>query len=139
MQAIRLVADSSFHSIGNLTRQQVRELKYKYLWDSSDIPDKEITRYQSIPGQAVAYLIGKLQILRLRERAEKKLGEKFNLKDFHFQLLHYGPTPYKFLEEMIDMYISCVLDSTIDGCEELLKPPKYSKGKLVESKVYSRL
>jgi len=125
MQAIRLVADTAFHSIGNLTRAQVRDIKYRYLWDDSDIPDKEITRYQSIPGQAITYLFGKLQIMELRKKAERMLGDKFNIKDFHFHILHYGPTPFKFLKEMVDKFIECVLDPHLKGCDEVLRPPKF--------------
>lgn len=140
MQAIRLVADSAFHSIGNLTRQQVQDIKFKYLWDNSDIPDKEITRYQSLPGQAITYLVGKQQILSLRTKAERMLGDKFNIKDFHFHILHYGPTPFQFLEEMIDKYIDCVLNPDLKGCQEVLNPPKFYDGKpMPREKQYSRL
>jgi uncharacterized protein (DUF885 family) len=119
-----LIADSRFHYIGNFTRDDALELIKRYAWDSGDIPDKEITRYQSLPGQGTAYVVGKLNIMKLRKLAEERLGEKFNLKDFHFQILQHGPSPFSFLEEMITMYIECVLDVKKDGCDELLNPPK---------------
>ena len=58
----------------------------KYAWDTSDLSRKEITRYMSMPGQANAYMIGRLEILKSRRKAEKELGTLFNLKDFHFQV-----------------------------------------------------
>lgn len=87
-RALRLVVDAGLHSKG-LTRQQALDLFDKYAWDDSDIPEKELTRYQSGPGQATAYMIGQLTINRLRRYATDKLGENFDLKDFHFQVIHY--------------------------------------------------
>lgn len=124
-----MIADSSFHDIGNFTREDVLNLIEKYAWDTGDFPQKEVTRYQSLPGQATAYFIGKLRILKLRKLAEKRLGDKFNLKDFHFQLLQHGPSPLSFLEEMITMYIDCELGTRIQGCEEILNQPKPNKKK----------
>ncbi|XP_031561184.1 uncharacterized protein LOC116297157 [Actinia tenebrosa] len=127
LQAIRLIADSAFHDIGNFSREDALKLIEKYAWETGDFPQKEITRYQSLPGQATAYVVGKLRIMKLRKLAEKRLGEKFNLKDFHFQLLQHGPSPFSFLEEMITLYIDCVLGSRVEGCQEILNPPKTSK------------
>ena len=70
----------------------------KYLWDDSDIALKEVTRYQSVPGQATSYMIGQLHIVKLREYAKKKLGKAFSLKYFHFQVLYQGSAPLSFLE-----------------------------------------
>ena len=58
----------------------------KYTWDETDFGRKEITRYMSCPGQATAYMIGRLSILRARRRAETELKDAFNLKDFHYQV-----------------------------------------------------
>ena len=84
-----MVVDTGLHS-KDLTRQQALAMFEKYLWDDSDVIRKELTRYQSVPGQATAYMIGQLQILKLREYAEKKLGDAFSLKEFHFQVLRHG-------------------------------------------------
>lgn len=58
----------------------------KYAWDKTDFGRKEVTRYMSCPGQATAYMIGRLAILKARRKAEKELGSDFNLKDFHYQV-----------------------------------------------------
>ena len=65
----------------------------KFTWDKTDFGSKEITRYMSCPGQATAYMIGRLTILKAREKAQRELGTLFNLKDFHFQVIQY----YKFI------------------------------------------
>lgn len=58
----------------------------KYAWDKTDFPRKEVTRYMSCPGQATAYMIGRLKILEARRNAETQLGKDFDLKDFHYQV-----------------------------------------------------
>lgn len=77
--------DSGLHS-KNMTRLEGLDLLAKYAWDTSDIARKEMTRYQSGPGQASSYMIGQLTIQKLREYAVKKLKDKFNLKEFHYQV-----------------------------------------------------
>ena len=72
-----------------MTRREGLDLLANYAWDTSDIARKEMTRYQSGPGQASAYMIGQLMIQKLRDYAERKLKEKFDLKDFHYQV-KYG-------------------------------------------------
>ncbi len=57
-----------------------------YTWDTGDFARKEIVRYMSDPGQAVAYMLGRLEIIKIRKKAEKELGSNFNLKDFHYQV-----------------------------------------------------
>ena len=94
----------------------------KYLWDDSDIALKEVTRYQSVPGQATSYMIGQMHIIKLREYAKEKLGKAFNLKDFHLQLLYQGSAPLSFLEENIKEYVDCTLNKNKEGCEEILSP-----------------
>ena len=96
-RALRMIVDTGLH-FKHLTRQQAVAMFQLYLWDDSDVIRKEITRYQSVPGQATAYMIGQLHITKLREYAEKKLGDAFNLKEFHFQVLRHGAVPLSFLE-----------------------------------------
>lgn len=57
-----------------------------FTWDTGDFARKEIVRYMSDPGQATAYMLGRLEIIKMRKKAEKELGFKFNLKDFHYQV-----------------------------------------------------
>ena len=77
--------DTGLHSKG-MSRQEGLDLLAKYAWDTSDIAQKEMTRYQSGPGQASAYMIGQLEIQKLREYTVKRLKEKFTLKEFHYQV-----------------------------------------------------
>jgi len=100
-------------------------LKYfaDYAWDTSDTAQKEVTRYQSDPGQATAYMIGQLQIMKLRDYAKQKLGAKFNLKDFHFYLLSQGVVTLQNLKENIESYVNCTLsDGKGEGCNNVLNP-----------------
>lgn len=85
-RALRLVVDTGLHFKGK-SREWALKTFVDYAWDTSDKVEKEVTRYQSIPGQAVTYILGQLSIMELKEEAEKALGAKFNLRDFHFQVL----------------------------------------------------
>lgn len=94
-------------------------------WDDSDFAVKEVTRYQSCPGQATSYMIGRLTIMELREKTKQELGEKFSLKDFHYQLLSQGNAPLSFLRKYIEKYIDCVKkDSTSGICQIINEPHK---------------
>ena len=70
----------------------------------------EIERYIVWPGQALSYKVGMIKILELRERAMEKLGEKFNIKDFHSAVLDHGNPPLFIVEEMVDRMIEETLD-----------------------------
>ena len=94
----------------------------KYVWDDSDITLKEVTRYQSAPGQATSYMVGQLHIMKLRQYAKKRLGKNFNLKDFHFHVLSQGSVPLEFLEQSIEEYVDCTLNKQKDGCDDILAP-----------------
>ena len=81
------MVDTGLHFKGE-SREWALKVFADYAWDTSDKVEKEVTRYQSIPGQAVTYMLGQLSIMELKEEAEKALGTKFNLKDFHFQVVY---------------------------------------------------
>ncbi len=66
----------------------------------------ETERYIAAPGQALSYKIGQLKIRELRDRAEKKLGAKFNVKEFHNQVPRFGAVPLDVLERKIDRWIA---------------------------------
>ena len=85
--------DTGLHYKG-FTRQKALDLFAKYAWDKSDIAQKEVLRYQSNPGQATAYMIGQLDIWRYRNETKDALGDKFSLKEFHFQALSQGNNLY---------------------------------------------
>jgi uncharacterized protein (DUF885 family) len=104
-RAIRLVVDTGVHS-QHWTREQMVE----YFHDHSAIDETsiqaEVDRYIAWPGQALAYKIGQLKILDLRDRAKTALGDKFDLRDFHDQLLDSGALPLDVLSERIDAWIA---------------------------------
>ncbi|EDO31412.1 predicted protein [Nematostella vectensis] len=106
-RAVRLIVDTGLHYRG-ISRSDALKMFEDYAWDKSDFAVKEVTRYQSDPGQATAYMLGRLELIKMRKKAEKALGSKFNLKDFHYQVLKQGSAPLAFLKSHIDRYIMCV-------------------------------
>lgn len=108
-RALRIIVDVGFHE-KNMTRNQAFDLFSKYTWDHSDTTLKELTRYQGTPGQATSYTSGQQSILSLRKRAQSELGDKFDIKDFHYHLLSQGQAPFYFTSKYIDQYIECTKD-----------------------------
>lgn len=106
------------HSKG-MTRREGLDLLANYAWDTSDVARKEITRYQSGLG---AYTIGQLMIRKLKDYAEMTSKGKFDLKDFHYQILNQGFAPMSLLERHIQQYVACKLDDKSLGCELILQP-----------------
>jgi uncharacterized protein (DUF885 family) len=66
----------------------------------------EVERYMGLPGQALAYKVGQLKILELRERAKRELGDRFDLKAFHAVVLENGGVPLTILEQLVDEWIA---------------------------------
>ncbi|MDG2194897.1 MAG: DUF885 domain-containing protein [Polaribacter sp.] len=103
-RACRLVVDPGVHAKG-WTRQQV----IAYMSENTALSIHEITtetdRYISWPGQAISYKIGEIKIKQLRAKAEKILGNKFDVRDFHEVLLSEGTVTLSILEKRIDSYI----------------------------------
>lgn len=103
-RAIRLVVDTGVHS-EHWTRQQMVD----YFHDHSNIDDPsiqaEVDRYIAWPGQALAYKIGQLKILELRDKAKATLGPKFDIRSFHDQVLDAGALPLDVLTARIDSWI----------------------------------
>ncbi len=99
-RAIRLVVDAGMHS-----KTMSREEAIQYMMQNERITNQEATaeieRYMAIPGQALSYYIGKKTILKMRKNAENKLGKKFNLPEFHQQILNGGNMPLALLEKKI--------------------------------------
>jgi uncharacterized protein (DUF885 family) len=104
-RAIRLVVDAGMHSQG-WTREQAIQYSRDHEAASEQNIISEIERYMGNPGQALSYKVGQLKILRLRAKAEKELGDKFNIKEFHNQVLDSGSLPLSTLEAKIDFWIS---------------------------------
>ncbi|MEO8064796.1 MAG: DUF885 domain-containing protein [Pseudomonadota bacterium] len=104
-RAIRLVTDTGIHSKG-WTRQQT--IDYMLANSPSEMTRavSEAERFSAIPGQALAYKIGQLKIVELRQRAEKALGKKFDVRAFHDEVLKDGSVPLEVLELKIDRWIA---------------------------------
>jgi uncharacterized protein (DUF885 family) len=104
-RAIRLVVDTGVHN-QNWTRQQMVD----YFHDHSGIAEpevqSEVDRYIAWPSQATAYKIGQLKILELRARARAALGDKFDLRAFHDEVLDAGALPLDVLSDRIDAWIA---------------------------------
>jgi uncharacterized protein (DUF885 family) len=104
-RSIRLVVDTGIHAMGWTREQAIR-----YMLDNSGVSETqattEVERYIAIPGQALAYKTGQLKILELRARAEQALGGRFDIKDFHAQVLMTGALPLAVLERKIDDWIA---------------------------------
>ena len=107
-RAARLVVDTGMHMFG-----WSRERAMNFMKDNSALSlhniKTETDRYISWPGQALSYKIGELTIKRLRNEAEAALGEKFDIREFHHQILRHGSVPLFVLEEQIDLYIQAQL------------------------------
>ena len=105
LRAIRLVVDTGFHA-KKWTRQQV--VDYFHAHSAIDEVDvqAETDRYISIPGQALAYKMGQLKIIELRERAKSKLGSSFDVRKFHDEVLDAGALPLDVLEVRVDAWIA---------------------------------
>ncbi|RZJ61528.1 MAG: DUF885 domain-containing protein, partial [Flavobacterium sp.] len=104
-RAIRLVVDTGLHTKG-WTREQAIKYSMDHEAESEQSIIAEVERYMAIPGQALSYKIGQLKILELRARAEKKLGDKFDIREFHNQALDAGCLPLQILEDKIDRWIA---------------------------------
>jgi uncharacterized protein (DUF885 family) len=103
-RAARLVIDAGIHTKG-WTREQAVDYLRSHTTKSSNVVEGEVDRYISWPGQASSYMIGKLEILRLREVAKKALGSRFDLKAFHERVLENGAVTLPMLAESIQRWI----------------------------------
>ena len=104
-RAARLVVDTGLHH-----KRWSRERAIEYLTQNTPNPDgdirKAIERYAVYPGQATAYMIGKLKIMELRDRARTQLGDDFDIRGFHDTILKTGPVPLSIMEENVDAWIA---------------------------------
>lgn len=109
-RAIRLVVDVGLHAKG-WTREQAIEYSLENEAEPEASIISEIERYMAIPGQALSYKVGQIKILELRERAKQALGTKFDIKEFHNQLLEDGCLPLAVLDAKINDWIKAKLPS----------------------------
>jgi uncharacterized protein (DUF885 family) len=104
-RACRLVVDTGLHA-----KRWTREEAIEYLVDNTPNARydavKAIERYIAMPGQATAYMIGKLKIMELRDKSRAAFGDKFDIRGFHDEVLKDGPVPLSLLESKIDAWIA---------------------------------
>ena len=105
LRAMRLVVDTGIHAKG-WTRDQAIKYMLDNSGESRTDATAEIERYIAIPSQAVAYKIGSLTIQRLRKKAEAELGPRFDVREFHDQVLNTGALPLSILEAKINRWIA---------------------------------
>jgi len=107
-RAIRLVVDTGIHA-----KQWSRQDVLDYMYANSAVKPAraiaEAERFMAIPGQALAYKIGQLRIREIRTDAEARLGDRFDVREFHTQVLMDGPMPLSMLESKIDAWVSAQL------------------------------
>jgi uncharacterized protein (DUF885 family) len=104
-RSVRLVVDTGLHA-----KRWMREEAIDYMMANTGMPESEVVteieRYLVEPGQALAYKVGMLKILQLRERAKVALGGKFDIREFHDEILKNGAMPLTVLERVIDAYVA---------------------------------
>jgi len=103
-RAIRLVVDAGMHAKG-WTREEAIRYSLDHEAEPEDDVIAEIERYMSWPGQALSYKVGQLKIRELRAKAKKELGDKFDIRKFHNQVLEIGCVPLAILERQINEWI----------------------------------
>jgi len=105
LRAMRLVVDTGLHSKG-----WTRERAIAYMLDNSSMAESDVTaeveRYIVTPGQALGYKVGQLRIAQIRAKAEKALGSRFDVKQFHSAILRDGALPLDVLEKKVDRWVA---------------------------------
>ena len=106
-RAIRLVVDTGLHAKG-WTREQAIQYSLENESESEVKITSEIERYMANPGQALSYKIGQLKIRELRQEAENRLGEQFDIRAFHRIVLESGSMPLALLEEKVNRWMNSI-------------------------------
>ncbi|KRE88375.1 hypothetical protein ASG87_07110 [Frateuria sp. Soil773] len=104
-RACRLVVDTGIHHLGWSRAQAIAYMRENTALGEHEI-ETEVDRYIAWPGQALAYYLGEMAIVQARERAEKALGERFDLRAFHDAVLALGSVPLPVLQQQIDRFIA---------------------------------
>jgi uncharacterized protein (DUF885 family) len=104
-RAARLVVDTGIHAFG-WSRLQAIDFMIERTGLAPTYAAAEVDRYTSWPGQALAYMIGELEIIRLRDRARDRLDVRFDIRRFHMVVLDQGPVPLPALERAVEAWIA---------------------------------
>jgi uncharacterized protein (DUF885 family) len=105
LRAARLVVDPGLHVLG-WSRQQAIDYMLAHVPEPREYIESEVDRYIADPGQATAYMIGRLEIERLRREAEKRLGTRFDIREFHDRVLENGAVPLPMLRAHIEKWVA---------------------------------
>jgi uncharacterized protein (DUF885 family) len=105
LRADRLVLDTGVH-YKHWTRQQMIDFFHEHSSQDEPSIQSETDRYIAYPGQALSYKLGQLKILELRERAKKELGDKFDIRHFHDEILNGGALPLDVLDARVNGWIA---------------------------------
>ena len=103
LRASRLVVDAGIHALG-WSRQQAIDYMVAHTAESRAFIESEVDRYIILPGQATAYMVGRLEIERLRKEAEKRMGDRFDIRAFHDRVLEDGSVPLSLLRRKIERW-----------------------------------
>jgi uncharacterized protein (DUF885 family) len=104
LRAARLVVDPGLAVLG-WSREQAIDYMVTHVPEARNASISEIDRYIADPGQATAYMIGRLEIERLRSEAKSRLGNRFDLREFHDKVLESGGVPLGFLRRHIEEWL----------------------------------
>ena len=104
-RAVRLVVDTGVHS-QHWTRAQMVDYFHAHTGLDDLTVQTEVDRYIAWPGQALAYMTGQMEILKLREDAQQALGARFDLRAFHDEILNAGALPLDLLQERVEAWIA---------------------------------
>jgi uncharacterized protein (DUF885 family) len=105
LRAVRLVLDTGVH-YKHWTRQQMIDFFHEHTSDDEPDLQAETDRYIAIPGQALAYKLGQLEILKLREVAKTELGTRYDIRAFHDEILNGGALPLDVLDTRVTAWIA---------------------------------
>ncbi|HYR10107.1 MAG TPA: DUF885 domain-containing protein [Longimicrobium sp.] len=105
LRAARMVVDPGLHVLG-WSRDQAIDYMLSHTAENRQAVENEVDRYIGWPGQATAYMLGNLEIRRLRAMAEAELGSRFDIRAFHDRVLENGSVPLPFLRENIERWIA---------------------------------
>lgn len=122
LRSLRLILDTGFHYYG-LKHQDGLDGFEKYLWDTTDMAEKETVRYAQEPAQALTYMWGRMFIYNLREELMERLDGSWNLQDFHFQIMSLDGSPLSHINVHMHRWADCVEDNeAYADCDAIFNP-----------------
>ncbi len=123
MRAVRLVVDTGIHAFG-WSRERALEYAVEHVPMPREFLAAEVDRYIVMPGQALAYLTGKLEITRIRDEARRRLGARFSLPAFHAAVLDHGSLPMPTLDRSIAAWLDRVLQALSHARRRAVRYPR---------------